>query len=602
MSFPSENAFDQGVNLLEQEQYAEASEAFQTWLSSSPDDLDALHNLGVAEFYNHDLESALRAWKRALQLAPHNLALQSTILEAADELQRKRLPVHASYFFELLLKSERHGLTAVLRLGWCLRYSNHTERALKLLQQALQKYPDNLALKLQEVFLLPLVYASEADMDAWHAHLLKGLEALEPWLQEQKNLNSESVYLYSPIFDLMAQGRNEREVLQRISRIWRRIFVPKAEWPSEPPPKRARLRLGIVSGTVYDHSTMHYFRGLFEQLAEENDIETGLFYFGYKQDAYTRHMSSLVSHFLQLPMDMTVGVEAIGNWQPDVLFYLDIGMESLLYTLAHLRLAPVQCVSAGVPMTTGIDTMDYYISSRWFEPENAQQYYSEKLISLDQLMVNMYPPAQNNPLKTRSELGLPEDRHLYFFPHTLIRLDPELDDIFAQIIARDPLADIYLMQDPSNGLHHHILQRFERQYPEAVAHLHFLPWMPQKDFLNVLACANVALDSLRLGGGNVTFQSFYVGTPMIQCPTPLLRCRIASGLYRLLDLPEWIAQDWDDYLEKALQLGTQASLRQELSERLLAGRERIFKHREGVAAMFDCFREWGGFPRKGVSA
>ncbi len=38
----------------------------------------------------------------------------------------------------------------------------------------------------------------------------------------------------------------------------------------------------------------------------------------------------------------------------DILFYPDLGMTPLTYFLAFARLAPVQCVSWGHPVTTGI--------------------------------------------------------------------------------------------------------------------------------------------------------------------------------------------------------------------------------------------------------
>lgn len=590
----SNNGFDQGVEALESENYSAAISAFKHWLSEHPEDVDALHNLGVAQFYIHHLDAALEAWKKVL-VTPNDIAKYgNTLLQAGDELQTIHKKPHlAAPFFELLLNTKPFGLTAAIRLAYCLRNSNQSQKALQLLAKSLKQYPNSLSLKLQDLFLLPIIYESTKEMDWWHTHQSQKIIELENWLKKQEKLDTQSIYLYSPIFDIMAQGRNDKKLLQQISNVWRKIFVPHNLEPTLKPRKHKHIRLGIVSGTVYEHSTMHYFHGMFEQLAQTQELETGLFYFGEKQDHYTRHMSSLVDHFLQLPMDIFVGVEAISKWEPDVLFYLDIGLESLLYTLAHLRLAPTQCVSAGVPTTTGIKTIDYYLSSHWFEPQNASQNYSETLICLDELMVNMRPPRQNNPLKNRRALNLPEDKNLYIFPHTLIRVDPELDDIFAEILKRDPQAVIYMIQDPKSGLHEHVYRRFSKKHPEQATGLQFLPWMEQTDFLNVISVCDVALDSLRLGGGNVTFQSFYVGTPMIQRPTELLRCRIASGLYHLLDMSEWIAHDQQDYIEKALKLGTNPELRKQVSEQLLAGRSKIFNQTAGVATMFNYFKQWG---------
>ena len=130
------------------------------------------------------------------------------------------------------------------------------------------------------------------------------------------------------------------------------------------------------------------------------------------------------------------------------------------------------------------------------------------------------------------------------------------------------------------------------RYPELGPRLHFIEWMNQPDFLDLLALADVALDAHRLAGGNVSFQSLWLGTPLVVYPSEFLRGRIGAGLYHLLELDDWIARDWDDYCEKALRLGTEPKTRAELSARILAGRERIFNRPEGVEAIFAQFHAW----------
>lgn len=486
-----------------------------------------------------------------------------------------------------------------MRLAYYYNFTNQAPKALSLLEQAKKKHPRNIALKLQEVFLTPIVYQSAEEIDWWHKHLSEQLSELEQWLSEPETLTNGPIYTFSPIFNLMPMGRNDRELLERISNVWKRIFVPPS-LPLQPlspnqTPNKTKIKLGIISGTVYDHSTMHYFQGMLYQIANTPQIESALFYSGKIQDDVTHQIRSLVDHFQEIPTQLIEAANIIRSWQADVIFYLDIGMDSFLYTLAHIRKAAVQCVSAGIPMTTGIKTIDYYISSKWFEPETlAERNYSETLICLNEFMVNMHPPLVNNPLKTRAQLGLPKDNHVYFFPHSLIRVDPELDDLFAQILQQDPAGIILLIKESKKNLHTTILKRFKEKYPIEANRIQFLPLMKQPDYLNVLACSNVALDSLRLGGGNVTFQSFYVGTPMIQRPTELLRCRIATGLYKRLNMEEWIAQDQEDYVRKALILGTNATIRQNVSNKILAGKNKLFNQTTGVEQIINLFKAWGG--------
>src|SRR4029077_2902951 len=60
-----------------------------------------------------------------------------------------------------------------------------------------------------------------------------------------------------------------------------------------------------------------------------------------------------------------------------VLMFLDIGMLPLMTQLAALRLAPVQCSTWGHPVTSGLPTVDYFLSSHLMEPEDGQAHYTE---------------------------------------------------------------------------------------------------------------------------------------------------------------------------------------------------------------------------------
>ena len=69
-------------------------------------------------------------------------------------------------------------------------------------------------------------------------------------------------------------------------------------------------------------------------------------------------------------------------------------MDPITYFLAFARLAKVQCVSWGHPVTTGLTTIDYFVSHQLLEEEDpvaAQSHYSEKLILLSQPPTYLYP-------------------------------------------------------------------------------------------------------------------------------------------------------------------------------------------------------------------
>ncbi|WP_457832819.1 hypothetical protein, partial [Staphylococcus aureus] len=61
----------------------------------------------------------------------------------------------------------------------------------------------------------------------------------------------------------------------------------------------------------------------------------------------------------------------------DILIFPDIGMGGRGYQFQILRLARAQCTAWGHPVTSGLKTVDYYLSSDLMEPVNAQDEYTE---------------------------------------------------------------------------------------------------------------------------------------------------------------------------------------------------------------------------------
>src|SRR2546429_306824 len=66
-----------------------------------------------------------------------------------------------------------------------------------------------------------------------------------------------------------------------------------------------------------------------------------------------------------------------------VVYYPDIGMTPQSILLANLRLAPIQIMSLGHPVSTWGSEIDYFISGADVEPPNyPERNYSERLVLL----------------------------------------------------------------------------------------------------------------------------------------------------------------------------------------------------------------------------
>ena len=117
---------------------------------------------------------------------------------------------------------------------------------------------------------------------------------------------------------------------------------------------------------------------------------------------------------LQIPHGMKATIEAIRSARIDLLYYWEIGVDSLSYFSAVFSFSPRAIFASwGWPVTSGISAMDYFLSSELLEPPDADYHYSEQLIRLRNIP-NFYPrPQWNPPLADRARFGIAADRHVY---------------------------------------------------------------------------------------------------------------------------------------------------------------------------------------------
>ena len=174
----------------------------------------------------------------------------------------------------------------------------------------------------------------------------------------------------------------------------------------------------------------------------------------------------------------------------DVLFFTDIGMEPISYALAFSRLASVQCATWGHPVTTGIETIDYFVSSELLEVAEADDHYSKRLVRLKTLPIYYPRPALPVPSRGRERFHLPATGNIYGCPQSLFKLHPEFDNLLGEILRRDGQGTLVLLQGMHRSWDEILSQRFATTIPDVIDRVRILPVLSQDDFLlaHLLRC------------------------------------------------------------------------------------------------------------------
>jgi predicted O-linked N-acetylglucosamine transferase (SPINDLY family) len=355
-----------------------------------------------------------------------------------------------------------------------------------------------------------------------------------------------------------------------------RRWLDQKHFPRHPPPNRSRIRVGIVSAHIYEHSVWSALIKGWVRHLDRRRFDVDVFHLGGTQDRETHFARSHASHFEQGPKGLREWVHAILERQPDVLIYPEFGMDGMSGKLGSLRLAPVQVASWGHPETSGLPTIDYYLSAEAFEPPGAQQRYTESLVTLPGCgcCYEESPVAPVEPDLAR--LGIDSDSPILICPGTPYKYAPQQDAVFPALARRIGRCQfVFFMHQPahlSEKLHRRLEAAFERDGLQYARYVVVIPWQPRAAFHGLMKRADVYLDTIGFSGFNTAMQAVGSGLPIVTREGRFMRGRLASGLLKQIGLSELVAQSEEEYVATAARLVRDAEYGRRIRARIEGAR------------------------------
>jgi protein O-GlcNAc transferase len=469
-------------------------------------------------------------------------------------------------------------------LGLAARAAAHLKRA--------QNLKPNYGLSVLSSLLLDAIYESDADIEQSRRRFSAGVDRI---LEDPTQVTDPLRELAAPTFYLAYHGRCNRELHTRLARAFA-AKSPGLHWTAphcEMERRRGeRIRVGFISQFLRNHSIGKTTRGLVAQLNRERFEVYVINIPPAVTDETSSWIKARADHWMTLPDDLQQARAQLASLQLDILFYQDIGLEPFSYFLAFARLAPVQCVSFGHPDTTGIPTIDYFISSDLYETPEADEHYSERLVRLHNLpsLAYYYRPERRGVGRTRIQFGLSETERIYLCPQTLFKVHPDFDRLMAGILERDPSGRILLISAHSAEWSMRLQGRFARNMSALSERIQFLPALALGEFLNLLSVVDVLLDTVHFNGMNTSLEAFSVGTPVVTLPGHLQRSRHTQAMYRAMGIDGCVADSEESYIDIAVRLATDRDQQRGLRA-LIAQRNQVLFEDSCVVSQFEGFFE-----------
>ena len=458
------------------------------------------------------LEEASAVSDKAVALNPD---FAQALITRGDVLRNLRRYEEALTFYDKALALKPDITDAWLGRGIVFYEINLTDKAISDFQRAVEINPGSIEARFAAcVAELPILYPHEDEIvlrrEAYKKKLLAICADVEAG-RVQGDL-VKAIEFRQP-FQLAYQGHNDCYLQTLYGSLVCRIIErehPTSSLPRPPGPEEP-VKIGIVSAFFHQHPVWNLLiKGWISQLDRKRFQIFG-YHIGTHRDMETDVAATICDRFVHRILTVKDCRREILTDAPHVLIYPGQLMENISLQLAAQRLAPVQCNSWGHPETSGMPTLDYFLSSDLMEPPDAEQHYTEKLVRLPNLSIYYEPIKTDNIAMTRDELGLRSDAPVFWSGQSLFKYLPQFDHVFPRIAKEAPNCQFVFIKHYSPKITELFQERLNRTFAafglEASYHCVLLPRLSIGQFVGAIGQCDVFLDSILWSGGNSTLES-----------------------------------------------------------------------------------------------
>jgi protein O-GlcNAc transferase len=538
-----------------------AADVFEAATIASPDDSGSWANLSASLNALSQYEQALECAYKAVELQPESsiaLAAQAASLLELGEAEK----AIASY-----REAVKHGPTVqvLCAAANAMITSGFNDEAGECLRRAIELDGANPSVRwIRALSKLKPVYDTEAEVLVARENFSIALAELNDWFKKTANpLAYQAVGATQPFF-IAYQEFNNRELLVQhgqLCALWMASLQSVAPLaPKQLIPRSGKMRVGIACAHIRDHSVWIAIAKGWASRIDRKKFELHIFSLNPHADRETFEAKRIADVFDGAFKNVEGWIDTIKKSELDFLIYPGIGMESLSYQLASLRLAPLQAASWGHPETSGLPTLDYYFSGDCLEATDAQLNYSEKLVRLPNFGAYVEPLEPMAENVSRAELRLPNEVPLLLCPGTPFKYMPAHDWIWIEIakrLKRNTDGRLVFFGSNRGPIHKALISRLRKAFSGAGvdfdSHVCVIPVLNRARFFSLMQKSTLLLDTLGFSGFNTALQALECGLPVLAYEGKFMRGRLASAIMRKMDMPELVATSHQEFIQKAIE-------------------------------------------------
>jgi predicted O-linked N-acetylglucosamine transferase (SPINDLY family) len=532
-----------GLTLHQKGDFAAAIECFRRALSINPDLAEALNNLGMALTDAGDATRAIECYRRALSRRPDWVVALSNLGHA---LCRAALYDDGIAAYQRALSLDPDFAHALNGLGMAYNDLSQTGPAIEALEKAVALKPD-----FAEAYSnLGNSWKDAGQIDQALACYRKSIELKPSFASAHDNL----------LYVLSFHPDSTRASMHAEFVNWNRVHAQGFKQfirphPNDRDPGR-RLRIGYLSPDFRRHPVGRFLRPLLAA-HDHNVVEVYCYAHVPLPDQLTATLQSHADHWRNIvPLSNAEAADLIRQDKIDILVDLTMHLgENRLPIFAH-KPAPVQVTYLAYAGGTALDTIDYRLTDRHLDPDEADdRYYLEKSIRLPGTYWCYDQTMTAEPVREPPAIG---QRFITFgCLNTFSKVSDPALHTWGNLLGRIPTARLLIHMN-SGGDRDRVL-RILGNHGVAAERIEIIGRVAPEEYFKTYHRIDIGLDSFPYTGGTTTCDSLWMGVPVVTLAGRTAVARAGVSILSNAGLPELIAQTPEEYVQIAAGLANDLS-------------------------------------------
>jgi predicted O-linked N-acetylglucosamine transferase (SPINDLY family) len=351
----------------------------------------------------------------------------------------------------------------------------------------------------------------------------------------------------------------------------------------EPPSfekKAGTIRIGYLASTLKLHSVGWLSRWLFHYHDRASEPQGGresfqIFTYCLNQNSQDEFNHKWFRDKVDVSYYFNHYQEAVAQIKADEIDIL-IDLDSLTFDLScqvmASKPAPVQVTWLGLD-ASGIPAIDYFIVDPYVLPDNAQDYYQEKLWRLPSTYLAIDGFEVGIPNLNRQNLDIPTDAVVYFSSQGGYKRHPDNIRCQMRIIAGVPNSYLLIKGKSDPEMIRNLFGKIGEEEGVSLDRLRFLPSVLDEETHRAnLAIADVVLDTFPYNGATTTLETLWMGIPLVTQVGQQFAARNSYTFMLNAGIEEGIAWNEQEYVEWGIKLGLDRQLRDKIHGKLRSNR------------------------------